>query len=320
MADWIRMRSSLLANPRVTRMARLLLAEKEFLDWLCPGCDVPVTRDDAVTKRHIPVVARVVVGALLPTWSMVNDTAARDGVVRHASSRDIDEIAGVPGFGHALVAVEWLEELPDGEGVQFVNFEEHNSPQKERSTVAKSGAERSREYRERKAAEQAARATARVTARDGARDVTGDVTRDHREEESRGEKKRRKKEPIGSLSPTKLPTCPYDGIVAMYHEVLPGPEFAGVRVLDDDRKEVIREFWKWVLTSHKVSDGRRRAETPEQALAWIRGFFGRARENDFLMGRVLRDEKHKNWKPDIEYLLKPGGVKQVLEKTAEDST
>lgn len=190
MADWIRMRSSLLSNPRVTKMARVLLADREFLDWLCPGCDVPVTRDEAVTKRHIPVVTRVIVGGLLEVWSMVNDTAARDGVVRHASSRDIDETAGIPGFGKAMVAVEWLEELPDGQGAYFPNFEEHNSPQKERSSVAKTGAERSREYRERKARERDGSVTNAVTPRDAKRDVTSDVTRDHREEESRGEKKR----------------------------------------------------------------------------------------------------------------------------------
>lgn len=189
MADWIRMRSSLLSNPRVTKMARVLLADREFLDWLCPGCDVAVTRDESVTKRHIPVVTRVIVGGLLEVWSMVNDTAARDGIVRHASSRDMDETAGIPGFGAALQAVEWLEELPGGEGVFFPNFEEHNSPQKERSSVAKTGAERSREYRERKARERDAGVTKSVTPRDAVRDVTSDVTRDHREEESRGDKR-----------------------------------------------------------------------------------------------------------------------------------
>jgi hypothetical protein len=113
-------------------------------------------------------------------------------------------------------------------------------------------------------------------------------------------------------SAAKLPTCPYEDIVAIYHELL--PEFAGVRVMDDGRKKVIRECWQWILTSSKA-DHTRRAETPEQALDWLRQFFERARDNDFLMGRTPRAEKHKKWKPDIEYLLKPAGIKQVLEKT-----
>jgi hypothetical protein len=185
MADWIKMRSSLLTNPKVIRMARALLQDPEFMEWMCPGfC---VTSDESVTKRHVPVVTRIVVGALLPTWSAVNDTAARDGVVRHAASRDIDETAGVPGFGKALMAVEWLKELPDARGVQFINFEEHNSPQKERALTAKSSAERQAEYRARKKSDAKALHNGDA-AHNGERDVTGDVTSDGREEKSREEK------------------------------------------------------------------------------------------------------------------------------------
>ncbi|HEY8360243.1 MAG TPA: hypothetical protein VIL30_22545, partial [Ramlibacter sp.] len=189
MADWIKMRSSLLTNPKVIRMARVLLQDPEFMEWLCPGR--PCASGDAgVTKRDIPVVTRVVVGALLPTWSAVNDTAARDGIVRHATSQDIDDSAGVPGFGKALMAVEWLEELPDGDGVRFVNFEEHNSPQKERSLTAKSGAERTKEYRDRKRRE-AGEGGAGDESRDGRPDAGVTSQRDDRIEESRGEKNKK---------------------------------------------------------------------------------------------------------------------------------
>jgi hypothetical protein len=186
MADWIKMRSSLLTNPRVTRMARLLLKDQEFTSWMYSGRDV--TRDEAVTKRDVPVVTRIVIGGLLPVWAMVNDTAARDGVVRHASSQEIDDAAGIPGFFRALETVEWAEELPHEEGVRFVNFDEHNSPQKERSLTSKSGAERTKEYRERKKRE-AESAQQRDATCDAPRDVTVTSQRDDREEESRGEKR-----------------------------------------------------------------------------------------------------------------------------------
>lgn len=308
MADWIRMRSSLLINPRVTKMARVLLANPEFLAWLCPGCDIPVTRDEAVTKRHVPVVTRIVVGALLPTWSMVNDTAARDGIVRHAASRDIDETAGVPGFGAALLAVEWLEELPDGDGVRFVNFEEHNSPQKERSLTAKSAAERQADYRARKKAE--AEASGHGDAmRDGGSDVTGDVTSNRRVEKKRGEKKRRGAK--APLSADALPTWMQD-LVSLYHEVL--PELPGVRVMDKAREQALRDFWDWVLNSH-LPDGARRATNDGEALAWTRKFFERARSNDFIMGRGQRPPEHANWRCSIEYLLSSRGIKKVVEET-----
>ena len=305
MADWIKMRSSLLTNPKVVRMARVLLADPEFMDWLCPG--TCVTRDETVTKRHVPVVTRIVVGALLPTWSAVNDTAGRDGVVRHASSRDIDETAGVPGFGKALMAVEWLKELPDGQGVQFINFEEHNSPQKERSLTAKSPAERQKEYRERKAREAAER-DERNAGSDGASDVTVTSHSDDREEKKRVEKKKK-----GAKAPSsaELPTW-MQSLIGIYHEVL--PELPGVQVMNSAREQAIKDFRDWVLRS-KRADGSRRATTDEEFMVWAREYFERARLNDFIMGRTPRSPEHRNWKPSIQWLLSSAGMEKVIEQT-----
>jgi hypothetical protein len=118
------------------------------------------------------------------------------------------------------------------------------------------------------------------------------------------------------LSPAKLPTCKLQAVVDLYHEIL--PELPGVRVMDSARERAIKDRWEWVLKSTKP-DGQRRAETAEQALAWFRSYFELARENDFLMGKTQRDDKHKNWKPDIEFLMKSQGLKQVLEKTATEA-
>lgn len=112
--------------------------------------------------------------------------------------------------------------------------------------------------------------------------------------------------------------CPYDAIVDAYHEVLPSLP----RVLLRDgktwaaRQKAMREMWGWVLSSRK-SDGARRAETADDALAWLRGYFSRALENDFLMGRTHRSEEHKNWRCDLDFLLTERGIKQVVERTLE---
>ncbi|WP_423459951.1 hypothetical protein [Ottowia sp. VDI28] len=145
---WIRMRGSLLTNPRVIAMARLLLVDPDFLEWY--GND-GVTQESSrgVTMRHVTVVTRVTVGALVPLWTMVNECAAHDGVLRDATLFEVDAMAGVPGFGKAMRDTGWLDELPDG-GVRFPNFFEHNTVQESRSTGAKSGSQRSKEYRERK--------------------------------------------------------------------------------------------------------------------------------------------------------------------------
>jgi hypothetical protein len=305
MADWIKMRSSLLTNPKVIRMARELLKDPDFVDWMCPGfC---VTSDESVTKRHVPVVTRIVVGALLPTWSAVNDTAARDGVVRHAASRDIDETAGVPGFGKALMAVEWLKELPDGRGVQFINFEEHNSPQKERSLTAKSPAERQKEYRERKAREAAER-DARNAERDAPRDVTVTSQSDDRVEKKRVEKKNKgAKAPSSAALPTWM-----QALIDLYHKVL--PELPGVAVMNAKREQAMRDFRDWVLHSTRP-DGSKRATTDDEMLKWAREYFERVRLNDWLMGRTPRPPEHRNWKPSIQWLLSADGMQAVIERT-----
>jgi hypothetical protein len=115
-----------------------------------------------------------------------------------------------------------------------------------------------------------------------------------------------------NTSPAKLPTCPVDLIVRAYHEVL--PELPTVRLMDDGRKKAIRDRCKWVYTTRKP-DGTLRAETPEQAIAWFKNYFERARDNDFLMGRTPKVNGHQGWKCDIDYLMTTKGLKQVIEKT-----
>ncbi|HVR48520.1 MAG TPA: hypothetical protein VMS38_02190, partial [Pseudorhodoferax sp.] len=72
----------------------------------------------------------------------------------------------------------------------------------------------------------------------------------------------------------------------------------------------------WVMTT-KRRDGQRRATTQVEGLAWMRDYFGRARANDFVMGRTARGAGHENWEADIDYLCTESGMRQVIEKTKE---
>lgn len=108
--------------------------------------------------------------------------------------------------------------------------------------------------------------------------------------------------------------CPYDAIVALYHAAL--PSLPRVRLMPATRQRAMRKVWGWVLSSTK-GDGTRRAETADQALAWLRAYFARASENDFLMGRSGRSAEHANWTPDLDFLLTDRGMKHVIEKTQE---
>ena len=113
-------------------------------------------------------------------------------------------------------------------------------------------------------------------------------------------------------SPAKLPTCPVDKVIDLYHSILPG--LPAVRLQTDGRKKAIRKTWEWVLTSKKP-DSTPRATTAEEALDWFKSYFERANENDFLMGRTGRNGEHANWKCDLDFLLTEKGMKHVIEKT-----
>lgn len=117
------------------------------------------------------------------------------------------------------------------------------------------------------------------------------------------------------------PPCPYDEIVATYHAHLPDFPAVGVQSgkLWTKRQAAMREVWKWVMTSTKSSDGTRRAETHQQGMAWFASYFKRVLDNDFLMGRTPRNDAHKNWRPDFDYLLTSSGMKQVIEKTDQQT-
>lgn len=121
----------------------------------------------------------------------------------------------------------------------------------------------------------------------------------------------RKGKPTAS-SAAKLPTCPTQTLIDLYHEIL--PSLPAVRLETESRKKALRKVWEWVLTS-KRSDQTPRATSAEEALEWFRIYFARARENDFLMGRTSRTGEHANWKCDLDFLLTEKGMKHVIEKT-----
>lgn len=97
----------------------------------------------------------------------------------------------------------------------------------------------------------------------------------------------------------------------LYHDVL--PELPGAIVMNDERQQAMRDFREWIL--HSKLDGKPRATTDEEMLAWARRYFERARLNDWIMGRVARPAEHRNWRPSIEWLLSAKGMQKVIEQT-----
>lgn len=152
--DWIKMRTGLRRHPKVIAMSRRLAADREFMTWWSSttrhGCEESVT--EIVTFEN---VTRVTVCALLEVWGAINAADKGDGHVPYMQEIDIDDIAGMPGFGAAMMSVGWVRkpEGQDCQGLVFPNFSEFNTPDSRRGG-AKSDAQRAREYRERKKAKE----------------------------------------------------------------------------------------------------------------------------------------------------------------------
>lgn len=91
---WIKMRSNLHLDPRVIGIA-----------------------------MELDTTEAEVVGLCFILWSWA-DEVTEDGHIRRVSAPFIDRLVGRPGFADALVAAGWLTVATDG--LELVNFEEHN--------------------------------------------------------------------------------------------------------------------------------------------------------------------------------------------------
>lgn len=66
------------------------------------------------------------------------------------------------------------------------------------------------------------------------------------------------------------------------------------------------------LTQSRRTAMRRALKDYGGLLGW-REHLARAASSDFLTGKSWRDERHKNWRPDLDWFLKPANVVKILE-------
>jgi hypothetical protein len=153
--DWIKMRAALTTCPKVAAMARAIGMAEEFR---------------GLSRQSMRLL---VVGGLHAVWAAVNEHTS-DGVMPNSYPEDLDDIAGIEGFGQAMQAAGWLEVDKSAASLTFPNFGQWNTPAKD--TTA---AERMRKHREKqRVAQPAVTVTAplRVT-------VTPDKTRQDKRED-----------------------------------------------------------------------------------------------------------------------------------------
>jgi hypothetical protein len=215
--DWIKMRPSLLTSPRVNGIARFLEDRRDVSKALSTGFGGGMS--EIVTRS---VMRYVTVTGLLSVWGAANEHTS-DGVFRNADLSDLDDMAGIPGFGEAMASVGWASYDAENECVSLPNFEEYNTCSKERSASAASNAERQRRYRERKKASEG------DVDRCVMQDVTRDVSRNRREEKRREE---------------ELSTVTVD-VVAAHSDAFASPQPRGTRLSADWL--LPRSWGQWAL-------------------------------------------------------------------------
>jgi hypothetical protein len=173
--DWIKMRGSLMANPKLIAMANVIHRNKEFREWLTPGGSGEAN-GQIVSESALRCVTCAL---LLKVWSAAREYGKLEGdhlFLAHLSIPDLDPMADCPGVGKAMAAVGWAEvKAGDPGGVILPNFKQHNAPM--------TSAEKQSAYRNR-------RASGRET---GGENVTKPLPRDGNKKvtEKRREEKRR---------------------------------------------------------------------------------------------------------------------------------
>lgn len=170
--DWIKMRTDLYRDPKVSVIAELLMAPDGDLARFV---DQNRQRQMTVTRN---VMRNVTVGALVSVWGVMRLRGKHVGddlVCRGITSAVLDDIADLPGFGAAMVTVGWAIETD--EGLVLPRFFEDQNVDPE-DTAKRKNAERQKRFRERNSNES-----------DDVDNVTHNVTVTHREEKRREEKK-----------------------------------------------------------------------------------------------------------------------------------
>lgn len=139
--DWIKMRGALLDHPKVIAIARTLHENREFREWLTPGGGGSVN-GQLVSNTALRAVTCAL---LMCCWSKSREHGKFVGEDLHLPYNrvdDLDEMAGAPGFGHAMAAVEWVKEIGEEKGIFLPNFKEFNVPL--------TSAEKQKNYRDRR--------------------------------------------------------------------------------------------------------------------------------------------------------------------------
>jgi hypothetical protein len=106
---------------------------------------------------------------------------------------------------------------------------------------------------------------------------------------------------VASATP-KLPACPTDELIALYHEHL--PTLPRVEILNDTRRKHLSARWREVIADKEIAAS---PDPKAEALAWFAWFFKHANRSAFLTG------KSGDWRAGFDFLIAPKSFAKVIE-------
>ena len=103
-------------------------------------------------------------------------------------------------------------------------------------------------------------------------------------------------------------SCPYEEIVALYHELM--PDNPRVKVINEARKRNIKARWTEAAKLQCAPFGYK---TREDGLKAWRAFFEVCADSDFLTGKTQSWNGRPPFIADIDFIMSPSGFAKTLE-------
>jgi len=126
----------------------------------------------------------------------------------------------------------------------------------------------------------------------------------HLETQDRLGKDRLGKEKL-SLSESKIPPCPHQQIIDIYHQTL--PELPKVISWNKTREAHLKQRWRELFTEFEC-------KSSDEALDWFKNdFFQFIKNSKFLTGRTQSKDR-RPFLADLEWVIKPTNFTKIIER------
>lgn len=94
------------------------------MNWIKVNSNLRTSPKLVTVASRLSVTPVTALGAICTAWMLADEHAGESGLLKHINLQTLDDMIGVAGLAEAMAFVGWLEETEDG--VQFVDYQEHN--------------------------------------------------------------------------------------------------------------------------------------------------------------------------------------------------